>query len=507
MKKILFLASLPLCVQFLHAQNSNPWPSTGDVGIGTTSPAARLHVQGTGTNPLIRFADISYYTDFIQNGNISTINAAANFQLNWGNNRLSLEGNANGKFNLSSTNGAFVNGYGGFKVGVAEKFGFYTSGGAANYNAIGAVMTDASNLGLTFFNKNAGVDAEAMRINPNGNVGIGTAADNGHKLQVYGDISLTSTGMAHIRSPRYPILLADEGGGSYLFYGNNTGLPIMIGIANGGNFHKFHFQKSGQPGDDVAQYNFVYNSNSSAGLNIYNYADAKSKLLLTAPGNLIVNGSTDNNNKLQVNGNIWATGFILPTGAAAGKVLSSDANGNATWQTVTGAAGGWSLDGNAAGAVKKIGTTDAYDLQIITSNQERMRIGSDGNVNMGTTAQQARLSVNGDIVTRKVKVTATEWPDYVFEKGYGLLPLQEVEKFIHKYRHLPEVPSAMEVEANGIELGASQAILLKKIEELTLYAIAQNKQIDASNQEVSELKQVVQNLLKRISKLEKENKQ
>lgn len=506
MKTILFSAGLFLCTQAIHAQNTNPWPSTGDVGIGTTSPAAKLHVQGTGSSALIRIAETTSFTDFIQNGNISTINASSNFLLNWGNNSLSFEGNAAGKFNLSSTNGAFINGYGGFKVGVAEKFGFYTSAGAANYGAIGAVMTDANNLGLRFFNKNAGVEAEAIRINPNGNVGVGTTADNGNKLQVHGDISLTNGSFAHIKSPNYPILLGDEGGGTFFLYGNTTSKPIFIGTANGGNFHKVHFQKLGQPGDDLGNYNFIYNSNLGAAFHIYNYVDTKTKLLLTAPGNLILNGTTDNNNKLQVNGTMWATGLILPTGAAAGKVLTSDVNGNATWQTAAGSTSGWSLDGNAAGAVKMIGTTDAYDLKIITGGQDRIVIGSDGNISMGKTAQQARLSVNGDIVTRKVKVTATGWADYVFKPGYALLPLPEVENYIRQHGHLPEMPSAAEVEVNGVELGANQVLLLKKIEELTLHAIAQNKQIDTSKQEVLELKQTVQELLKRIDKLEKEGK-
>ncbi|MGN6417177.1 MAG: hypothetical protein ACTHMC_06790 [Pseudobacter sp.] len=187
-------------------------------------------------------------------------------------------------------------------------------------------------------------------------------------------------------------------------------------------------------------------------------------------------------------------------------IIQLDAGGNATWQTVAGVTGGWSLDGNSAGAVKKIGSTDNYALQIITNNEERMLIGSDGNITMGKTAQQCRLSVNGDIVTRKVKVTVTGWPDYVFNKGYGLMPLPEVEKYIRQHGHLPEVPAAAEVELNGIELSANQALLLKKIEELTLHAIAQNKQVDSTRQEVAELKQVVQDLLKRIDKLEKEGK-
>ena len=78
---------------------------------------------------------------------------------------------------------------------------------------------------------------------------------------------------------------------------------------------------------------------------------------------------------------------------------------------------------------------------------------------------------------RKIKVTITtsDWADYVFASGYHLTPLTSVEKFIDKYKHLPDVPSAQQLEKNGLDIGAGQAVLMKKIEELTLYVIQQDK--------------------------------
>ncbi len=81
------------------------------------------------------------------------------------------------------------------------------------------------------------------------------------------------------------------------------------------------------------------------------------------------------------------------------------------------------------------------------------------------------------LLAKKVKVSikAEDWSDYVFASNYNLRSLTSVENFINKYKHLPDVPSANQVEKNDLDIGATQAILLKKIEELTLYLIQQDK--------------------------------
>ncbi|OQP64633.1 hypothetical protein [Niastella populi] len=118
------------------------------------------------------------------------------------------------------------------------------------------------------------------------------------------------------------------------------------------------------------------------------------------------------------------------------------------------------------------------------SATNKVIITSGGNVGIGTTNPQAKLAVNGDIFSKKVKVTQSGWPDYVFASGYKLPPLAEVEQFIKQQHHLPDVPSAAEVEKNGLDLGDNQAALLKKIEELTLYIINLNKEVEALKQEL-----------------------
>lgn len=102
-----------------------------------------------------------------------------------------------------------------------------------------------------------------------------------------------------------------------------------------------------------------------------------------------------------------------------------------------------------------------------------------GEVGIGTTEPDAMLAVKGLIHSREVKVDLLGAcaPDYVFEKDYPLSPLSEVEKYVQENKHLPEVPSAADMETNGIKLMEMNLLLLKKVEELTLYVIEQQKQI------------------------------
>lgn len=101
-----------------------------------------------------------------------------------------------------------------------------------------------------------------------------------------------------------------------------------------------------------------------------------------------------------------------------------------------------------------------------------------------------KLAVDGKAICTELKVRATNaWPDYVFEDTYKLRSINELEKFINENNHLPNIPSAKEIEENGIEVGDMNSKLLEKIEELTLYMIAINKENEALRKEVEVLKQ------------------
>lgn len=120
-----------------------------------------------------------------------------------------------------------------------------------------------------------------------------------------------------------------------------------------------------------------------------------------------------------------------------------------------------------------------------TPNIDIMTLRSNGKVGIGTTSPQYTLDVvgnsrfTGTINTDKVKVAVQSGsvPDYVFSKSYQLKTLEEVEAFIDQNSHLPNIPNAEEMEANGQDVGQLQLKLLEKIEELTLHVIELNKRI------------------------------
>ena len=87
-------------------------------------------------------------------------------------------------------------------------------------------------------------------------------------------------------------------------------------------------------------------------------------------------------------------------------------------------------------------------------------------------------NADGSLKVKDLKVTLTGWSDFVFDDGYNLRPLGEVERYIDANRHLPDIPSAQEVEEEGVDVGEMNKLLLQKVEELTLYVIDLQKQID-----------------------------
>ena len=88
-----------------------------------------------------------------------------------------------------------------------------------------------------------------------------------------------------------------------------------------------------------------------------------------------------------------------------------------------------------------------------------------------------KLAVDGHIRTREIRVDQDTWPDYVFEEGYDLPTLEEIQKHIQEKGHLPNMPSAQEVKNNGMGLGEMDRLLLEKIEQLTLYILQLEQEI------------------------------
>lgn len=123
------------------------------------------------------------------------------------------------------------------------------------------------------------------------------------------------------------------------------------------------------------------------------------------------------------------------------------------------------------------GTKSNHPLMFFTNNgNASMTILQNGNIGIGTISPTYKLSVNGSIQSKEVRVE-TGWADFVFDKGYKLPALKDVEKFINENKHLPGIPSANEIQEKGLALGEIQTKMMQKIEELTLYIIELEKQV------------------------------
>ncbi len=135
---------------------------------------------------------------------------------------------------------------------------------------------------------------------------------------------------------------------------------------------------------------------------------------------------------------------------------------------------------------------------------------SSGNVGIGTETPKAKLSVNGNILANEIKIkTDISVPDYVFESDYELKGLDFIANYVKSNKHLPEIPSAKEIERDGLDVASMNLLLLKKIEELTLYAIKQEGEIKNQNVKsqqqndlIAQQRKAIELMDQRIKKLE-----
>lgn len=153
------------------------------------------------------------------------------------------------------------------------------------------------------------------------------------------------------------------------------------------------------------------------------------------------------------------------------------------------------------------GTTNSGETSCLWSKSENTKdiYYENGNVRIGTesttyNSSNYKLAVQGTILSTELKVVdISGWADYVFDPDYYLKPLEEVEKYIKEHRHLEHVPSEKEVNENGLSIVENNTVLLRKIEELTLYVIQQNKKI-------KELEETKVEFEAKVESLETENK-
>ena len=340
--------------------------------------------------------------------------------------------------------------------------GSYVYGGAIRFNANSAV---ANNRNLELGNSdNNGIFYPSIVLNAeNGNVGIGTSnpenSEGWHKvLDVYGSshskiLATTASVQTGIWSHSTGFYNSPAGG----IFGTKTNHPLSF-ITNGTN--KLLITNNGNVG--------IGTINPTAKLEIYN-------------GSVLVNTPRT------------STGSIIPIAVGTQYYTGIPTKGLAGLYHIESGTSGF---GQSGGLCFYTSSDDILPT-------EKVRITNNGNVGIGTTDTKGyKLAVAGEMIAERVVVKLTgNWPDYVFNAKYDLRPLEQVEQFINQNSHLPEVQSAQEVSDKGIDVGAMNAKLLQKVEELTLYLIEQNKEIKMQNKENKMQNNEIENLKKELESI------
>lgn len=289
-------------------------------------------------------------------------------------------------------------------------------------------------------------------LSPTGPVGIGTI-DPQFPFHLHGTTNYVVTTPATIGG----------GAGSTIDYGKTS----RLGFTN---------SNTGATGTDGTQMRM-----SNTSFVIENMEDGSINLN-TGNADLTLSGS---------NGRSFFGGATPSTSSIYGRlnILSSADNGLYI-RTVAGGYFGLSIkmNANTDNAIQVSGSNSAIKTFLVKANGE-LNINTDGMIAtdkalvISNSSQKIlQLENSGLLLARQIKINTDTWPDYVFEQKYNLLPLSKVEEIIKTSGHLPNVPSAETVIKNGIDLGEMNKILMEKVEELTLYLIAQQKEIEALKQ-------------------------
>lgn len=449
--------------------------TTGNVGIGTTSPTAKLHVSTT-----------TGYAGIFEGGNvgIGTTTPSQSLHIKAGNLQVenilpSLRGNVSSTYFLGDYLGItqyydyqpttydFRFEYGNIKTKKTDptnptkwqriSIGLLVAGPNNNSVGLNNDGRDLSDLVLwnsqnsnTILSSN---NTEQMRITGAGYVGIGTTTP-AYKLDILGTTRLNGTTVIGIASGTNTL------NGSLIQNGTVTmNGDLNMGLANNAAPRLLAHQTSG--GFIMTSDQYWWNSS------IVLYGDAAPNhngdmVLLAGGGSTAKQGDiafasitkpslTDGTSA----GNAWITSMIIKNNGSVGIGTTTPGTGH-------------KLDVNGNANIS--GTLSVASV---------LNIGN--KLTGGTYATDAtvKLTVNGTAVVKKMVTTALNWGDFVFDKSYTLQPLAETEQYIKTNKHLPNIPSACEVEENGIDTGEMLRLQMIKIEELTLHLIELQKEVVA----------------------------
>ena len=451
--------------------------TTDSIGLGTSTPDEKMHVLNgkmylqdnrSGQNPFVIFdnPNVDYKEGGLQwkrNGDtLASISYVNNPNLT---NYIKITPQQSNTYNSMyvSTNGT--------GIGVADPqailhlrkstadevlrldasnpmIKFRNASGLFSYTDIGFLQTVDNDLRIGTFSSNSSGDfivrtggSDQLIVTESGNVGIGHAAP--------------FTKMHIVDGQDAGLNLATNG---YMMLGPITGTNIIMDnneiIARSGATTAATLNLQTNGGELVSGARLTINKDGEA-----------LKLNGSAPvTNFYLNGTSKGTIGLNAGGDM-----VLGTNAGAAMIL-----------TPTGG-GGVILNPTNAGNVI-LSPSGGGDIIMNTSSGGNINMNPNGQVAIGVGVAAAsgyKLTVSGKVLCEelKVKLRSTGWSDYVFAKDYKLPSLAEVEKFIQQHKHLPNIPTAAEVEKNGIEVGDMQKRMMEKIEELMLYVIQLQKEV------------------------------
>ncbi|RXG11487.1 hypothetical protein DSM03_11618 [Leeuwenhoekiella aestuarii] len=288
----------------------------------------------------------------------------------------------------------------------------------------------------------------------------------------------------------------------------NTGTNVGIGttnpskrlhLANLGSNNGIQFDsKFRLRTSDASNNHFVLENLTSNGSIYFRGGGSEGKLILNDQGGNVGIGTTSPSEKLDVNGKLKLNNTLIIDGIDTGNPNAQEEQLRLSGYGILGNRKNMYITNeNVQGSLKfYVGGKHGAGSHLL--------INSDGFVGIGTgNAAGFKLGVNGAIRAKEIKVE-TGWSDFVFEKDYYLPTLKEVANHIAQKGHLKDIPSAAEVEKEGIFLGEMDSKLLQKIEELTLYLIAENKANTVQQRLINKQAQLIAKLEKRIEQLEAE---
>jgi hypothetical protein len=453
-----------------------------NVGIGTTNPVGRLHVDLTtvanedaiiindDTNPVMRFRRNGVEKSFFQLiNNDFRIGIAAN--------------NDSGRLILR-TNGSdrvFISDIGNVGIAASDPMSrlHIGSGGDVTLNANGFLMLGNPGGANIVFDNNemqARNDSAAATL----------------FLQAEGGVTQLGSDDANIRFENTSIQALFNGSSETLIMQANPGGKVRLG--NGFDFAntKLHISTGTDAGVDINSSGFLMIGLSTGQNLVFDNNEilardngVASTLFLARDGSKVQlgNGTEAAGTKLHIStgsevGLTDAQSGYLMMGSQAGVNIIAD--NNEIQARNNGAAANLFLQ-NAGGNVR-IGDgafTSAHKLGVAGDAVIT------GNLRVGTTVLPAgyTFGVDGRIICTEVLVRlVANWPDYVFNRGYKLRDLDELSRFIEKNKHLPNIPSAADIEKNGVTVGEMQRLQMEKIEELTLYILELKKEIEQLKQ-------------------------